>query len=92
VLAAGEGLGGSLGLLGARFGVLDRAEVTPASSSPAAGEGRPRWDWFRRTGLARSPWRPVNCGIGRGGRRETGGLHGRPWGGGLRVCVQGSGA
>jgi predicted heme/steroid binding protein len=26
------------------------------------------------------------------GRRDAGGLHGRPWGGGLRVGVQGSGA
>jgi hypothetical protein len=48
VLVAGGGQGGGLGLLGARFGVLDRAKVAPASSSPAAREGRPRWDWFRR--------------------------------------------
>jgi hypothetical protein len=48
VLAAGGGRGGGLGSLGARFGVLDRAEVAPASSSPAAREGRLRWDWFRR--------------------------------------------
>jgi hypothetical protein len=35
-------------MLGARFGVLDRAEVAPASSSPAAREGRPRRWLFRR--------------------------------------------
>jgi hypothetical protein len=46
VLAAGEGRGGGLGLLGARFGVLDRA----------AREGRPWWDSFRQTGLAWSRW------------------------------------
>jgi hypothetical protein len=37
-LAAGEGRGKGLGLLGARFGVLDRAVAAPASKH--AGGGR----------------------------------------------------
>jgi hypothetical protein len=46
---AGEGLGRGLGTSGGRFGMLDRAEVAPATR-----EGRPRWRPF-----------PVVCGRGR---------------------------
>jgi hypothetical protein len=35
---AGTGRGEGLGLLGPRFGVLDRCGAAPASSSPAARE------------------------------------------------------
>jgi hypothetical protein len=40
-IPAGGGWGSGLGTLGARFEALDRAEMAPASSSPAAREGRP---------------------------------------------------
>jgi hypothetical protein len=51
---AGEGWGKGLGTTRGRFGVLDRAVVAPASSSPAAREGRPRRSLFRR-----------GCGLGK---------------------------
>jgi hypothetical protein len=64
VLAAEEGRGKGLGLLGARFGVLDWAERWPVSGSPAAREERPWWLLFRRGG-GLGEWRskPVSlCG------------------------------
>jgi hypothetical protein len=64
VLAAGEGRGGGLGLLGARFGVLDRAEVAPASGAPAASECG-RCGCRSRRGQAR-------CSGGRGPSRPGG--------------------
>jgi hypothetical protein len=39
---AGEGWGKGIGTTRGRFGVLDRAVMAPASSSPAARDGRPR--------------------------------------------------
>jgi hypothetical protein len=81
---AGEGWGGGLGTSGARFGHLAGTVVAPASSSPAAREGRPWWSLFRR-GEGRGEgvewfgsflrgegtWRKTCCGSRSAGHRSS---------------------
>jgi hypothetical protein len=70
---AGEGWGKGLGTTSGRFGVLGRAVVAPASSSPAAREGRPRRSLFRR-----------GCGLGKERDAREAIVDAR--GGGGRLC------